>query len=115
MAGEPFPTMRYHPTEAPVMCATVEEVEALGPAWRAEPYSQEEQAAWHNRQAAVEAERQAQQPPLEITPHGQAQQPPPRSGQPPRRGQAPPPLPPQPEAEHRDEDKDKDQDKDKEP
>jgi hypothetical protein len=72
MSEQSYPTMRYHPTEPPQMVNTVEELQALGDPWRPEPYSPEEQAAYHSQQAQA-----------------QAAQSPPQPGQP-RAGQAPP-------------------------
>lgn len=46
-----FPTMQYHPVETPVMCNTLEEVEALGPFWRGTPYAPEDLVAWRAAQA----------------------------------------------------------------
>lgn len=101
MPGEPYPTMRYHPTDPPVMCNTVEEVQALGPLWRPEPYSPEETAAAHNAQAMREAHTP---PPTEPPPEIDNTLPPEPEGrgrQAHRPGQAPP-LP----ADDKDDDKD---------
>ena len=54
MAGEPFPSMRYHPTESPAMVHTTEESDALGAFWRPEPYTPEDIAKWRAAQAAQE-------------------------------------------------------------
>ena len=54
MEPQTYPTMAYHPTEAPVMCQTEEEVAALGPFWRPTPYTPEDIVQWRAAQAAGE-------------------------------------------------------------
>lgn len=99
MTSASWPSMRYHPLEAPVMVDSAEESDALGAFWRPEPYTPEDIVKWRAAQAA-----QATPPPSPQGEGAESRGGQPRVGPPLRRGQAP--LPPSSEEQKPESEKD---------